>query len=306
MLGEVIGTCPPGGGGICYNIAVPTSSADAGSGNIYFQITAPTSFQWVALGTGQAMSGSNIFLMYQDGSGNVTLSPRVATSYSMPRLDTSSTAARLTLLDGSGVSPDGSTMTANVACSNCQTWSGGEMSLTDTSAGWIGAWRQGPSLATTDRAANIARHDGTTLFRVDMTVATVDSDSNPFSSSGDSSNGSGSGSGNGNGGGNSGGNGGSGSGTGTSPGSNNGITQTTASRATIVVAHGIIMALVMAVLYPLGSLLMPLLGKWWVHAAWQTIAFGLMWAGFGLGIQTAQARGMVCYQALPQALRVSS
>ncbi|GAB1310526.1 Integral membrane protein [Madurella fahalii] len=310
VLGAVIGTCP-NDGDVCFNIAVPTSSANAGSGNIYFQITAPTSFQWVALGTGQAMSGSNIFLVYQDGRGNLTLSPRLGTSYSMPRLDTSSTAARLTLLEGSGVSSDGTTMTANIACSNCQTWNGGEMSLTDTSAGWIGAWRAGPSLATTNTAANIAQHDGHAQFRVDMTRATIDSDSNPFlpgggsgggggSGSGNgSSNGSGSGSGNGNGNGSGSGSGtGSGStgGSGTGPSSNNGITQITASRATIVVAHGIIMALVMAVLYPLGSLLMPLLGKWWVHAAWQTIAFALMWAGFGLGVQTAQARGMLFNQ----------
>ncbi|KAK4116277.1 iron reductase domain protein, partial [Canariomyces notabilis] len=257
-------------GGVCYNIAVPTSSANAGSGNIYFQIIASTDFQWVALGTGSGMAGSNIFLMYQDGNGNLTLSPRVATSYRMPTLDTSSTAAQLTLLAGSGVS-DG-VMTANIACSNCQTWSGGQMSLSDTNAPWIGAWRRGSSLATTNRAANIAQHDGHTQFQVDLTRATIDSDSNPFVEAGNSGSGNNSG-------------GGSSGGGGDSNGGN--------SKATILVAHGVIMAIVMAVLYPLGSLLMPLLGKWWLHAAWQLTAFCLMWAGFGLGIQTAQVRGMV-------------
>ncbi|KAL2023248.1 hypothetical protein VTK56DRAFT_3371 [Thermocarpiscus australiensis] len=273
--GDPLQICPSNAGGVCYSIAVPTSSADAGSGNIYFQIEAPTSFQWVALGTGSVMAGSNIFLMYQDGNGNLTLSPRLGPMYSMPELDTSSTAARLTLLAGSGVSVDGATMTANVACSNCQAWNGGAMSLTSTSAAWIAAWRKGPSLATTDRAASIDQHDDHAQFSVDLTRATISSDSNPFTSNRNTGGGSG------------GGGSGSGSGSGSSPGG--GIIQRPdPSKSGILAAHGIIMAIVMAVLYPLGSVLMPLVGKWWLHGAWQAIAFCLMWAGFGLGVQTAQ------------------
>jgi hypothetical protein len=257
---------------VCYSIAIPTSSANAGSGNIYFQIKAPTSFQWVALGTGSAMAGSNIFLTYQDGRGNLTLSPRLGTQYTMPTLDTSSTAARLTLLAGSGVSADGSTMTANVACSNCQSWSGGQMSLKSTSAKWIGAWKSGPSLATTDRAASITQHDGHSQFQVDLTKATISSDSNPFTTT----------------------NAGSSTGSGSNSGSNSGITDTSSSdKGSVLVAHGIVMLLVMAALYPLGSTLMPLAGKWWVHGAWQTVTFCLMWAGFGLGVETARSRNMV-------------
>ncbi|KAK4251800.1 hypothetical protein C7999DRAFT_10436 [Corynascus novoguineensis] len=282
VVGEPVQFCPSGGGGLCYGIAIPTSSANAGSGNIYFQIKAPTSLQWVALGTGSGMAGSNIFLMYQDGKGNVTLSPRLGVGYSEPKLDTSSTAARLTLLAGSGVSEDGSTMTANVACSNCQSWNGGEMSLKSSSAGWISAWKQGPSLATTDKEATIDHHDNRAQFRVDLTKATINSDSNPFVSTGSDgdSNGPGSGS-------------GSGSGPGSGPddgsGSSGGFTQISAPpRPAVLVAHGIIMALVMGLFYPLGSTIMPLVGKWWVHAAWQAVAFCLMWAGFGLGIVTGR------------------
>ncbi|KAL2158046.1 hypothetical protein VTH06DRAFT_4856 [Thermothelomyces fergusii] len=255
---------PPGTGGVCYSIAVPASSASAGSGNIYFQIQAPTSLQWVALGTGSSMSGSNIFLMYQDGRGNVTLSPRLGRGHSEPKLDTSATAARLTLLAGSGVSEDGSAMTANVACANCESWDGGEMSLQSSGSAWIGAWRQGPSLATTDPAAAIDRHDGNTRFQVDLTEATVSADSNPFVSAGGDD-------------------GGDGSEPGTGPGG--GSTEVRgSSKPAALVAHGIVMALVMGLFYPLGSTIMPLAGKWWVHAAWQTVAFCLMWAGFGLGV----------------------
>jgi hypothetical protein len=61
----------------------------------------------------------------------------------------------------------------------------------------------------------------------------------------------------------------------------------------ILVAHGVIMALVFALLYPLGSVAMPLVGKWWFHAAWQAVAFCLMWAGFALGVVTRERIGMV-------------
>lgn len=278
VAGKPTEICPSAAGGICYSIAIPTSSANSGIGNIYFQISAPTSFQWVALGTGRSMSGSNIFLMYQDGGGNVTLSPRQAGGYTMPVLDTSNNAARLTLLAGSGVSADGSTMTANVACANCQSWNGGEMSLASTGAPWISAWKQGSSLATTNRAAIIQVHDGHSQFRVDLTQATISSDSNPFTTT--RSGGSGA----------SGGGGGSGSGS----GSSNGFFETTTmDRSAVLAAHGIIMALVMAIFYPVGSLLMPLLQKWWVHGAWQAMAYILMWAGFGLGVTAAKQQQMV-------------
>jgi len=220
------------------------------------------------------MSGSNIFLMYQDGSGNLTLSPRLGTRYSEPTLDTSNTAAKLTLLEGSGVKDN--VMTANVKCSNCQSWSGGTMSLTGTT-GWISAWKAGSSLSTTSKSASISQHDDTDRFRLDMSTASISTDANPFtqaSTGGGDDSDSGSDSGNGNG---------------------NGITQDSSSLLNnkVLVAHGIIMALVMAVLYPLGSLLMPLLGKWQVHAAWQTVSFILMWVGFGIGVKCAKERDSV-------------
>lgn len=218
------------------------------------------------------MSGSNIFLMYQDGSGNITLSPRLGTQYRQPTLDTSSTAAKLTLLAGSGVKDK--IMTANVRCANCETWSGGSMSLT-SSTGWIAAWKGGSSLSTTSKSASISEHDSTDRFSLDMSTASITSDSNPFTQASTG--------------------GGSGSGSGSGSNSGSGITQESSSLVNnrVLVAHGIVMALVMAVLYPLGSLLMPLLGKWQVHAAWQTVSFILMWVGFGIGVKCALERDEV-------------
>ncbi|KAK4178656.1 hypothetical protein QBC36DRAFT_99559 [Triangularia setosa] len=265
---------------ICFSIAVPSSSANSNSGNIYFQLKAPTTYAWVALGTGSQMAGSNIFVMYQDGNGNLTISPRLGTAHSQPQWDQSSTAAQLTLLAGSGVA-DGM-MTANVACANCESWNGGDMSLQGTSVPWISAWRTG-SLASTNKGASISQHGGSdhTGFNIDLTTATINSDSNPFLASrntvGGGSDGSGSG----------------------SPSGSNGITlaRGNPNAATILAAHGIIGALVMAVLYPLGSLLMPLLGRWYVHGTWQVVTFCLMWAAFGLGVQSAKDRNMLFTQS---------
>lgn len=158
------------------------------------------------------------------------------------------------------------------------------MSLKGTSVPWIAAWRSGSSLATTNKGASISQHGNGDhrLVNIDLTAATISSDSNPFIIARNTTGGSGTG----------------GSGSASGPSSDSGITQVQGdtSGARMLAAHGIIAALVMAVLYPLGSLLMPLLGKWWVHGAWQVIAFALMWAAFGLGVQSAKDRGILFSQ----------
>lgn len=219
------------------------------------------------MGQGTRMSGSNMFIMYTDGNGNVTVSPRLGTNHVMPTENTGSGAAQLTLLAGSGV--DGDTMRANVLCTNCNSWDGGTMSLGSTSSSWISAWKSGSSLDTTNANANIQQHDETDGWTVNLQSATVSSDSNPFvtaassGSGGSSSSGSDSGS------------SGDSSDSGTSTGSGTsssgisgsaGPSQSDVSR--IVAAHGIIMAVTFVIMYPVGTILMPLLGKWAIHAAW--------------------------------------
>jgi hypothetical protein len=203
------------------------------------------------------MADSNMFIMYTDGSGNVTLSPRLGANHVMPSEES---AADLTLLAGSGV--DGSTMRANVLCTNCNSWSSGEMSLSSTSSGWIAAWKSGSSLDTTDKDATIQQHDSTSQWNLNLQNAVVSSDSNPFESS-SSSSGSSSGSGSDD--------SGSSSGGSTSSGSDSsGISTTGGSSQTpqLISAHGIIMAITFVIMYPIGSILMPLLGRWAIHATW--------------------------------------
>ena len=100
--------------GVSYSVNIPATSASSGSGDIYFQIQAPTSLQWVGLGQGGQMAGANIFIMYADASGsNVTLSPRLGTGEVEPDYDTE---AQVFLLEGSGVANN--VMTANVRCTS--------------------------------------------------------------------------------------------------------------------------------------------------------------------------------------------
>lgn len=302
VAGSTVRYCPGNGDGVCYGVGVPTSTAESGSGNIYFQIEAPTSYQWVALGPGSSMSNSYIFIMYQDGKGNVTISPRQGTFHSPPQLDSSSSAAKLTILAGSGVSSDGETMTANVMCSNCESLSKAKISPSSTGVSWIAAWRSGSSYATTSTSKSIDQHDDTAEFQIDLTKATVSTDSNPFvaasggSGDGDNSGGDDSG-GDSDGGDSSGGsNGGSGSGSsGGDSGGDGGVTVISDTKIdnTIMFAHGIVMTVVMVAIYPIGSILMPLVGKWLAHAAFQMIGFVLMWVGFGLGLKAAMDRSIV-------------
>ncbi|KAM0332193.1 hypothetical protein ACHAQA_002468 [Verticillium albo-atrum] len=286
---DPIQNCPNGNSGVCFQVAVPESAASAGTGNIYFQISAPDSFAWIGLGTGTRMSNANMFLMYQDGNGNVTISPRQASGQVMPQETTN--GAQLELLAGSGVS--NGVMTANVLCSNCDSWDGGSMALGSDSSNWIAAWRSGNAIDSTNLNAAISQHDEETTFGLDLTQATVTEDTNPFagtsapttgndgtsgdSSSGDSSSDSGSSSG----------------------GNSNGVTQTTTPGASpsVLLAHGVIMTIVFVAMYPIGSILMPVIGNWLVHAGWQLLAFFLMWAGFGLGVVYAKDHGYLFKQA---------
>lgn len=86
--------------------------------DLFFQITAPTSLAWVAFGQGSGMSGSNIFVVYQNAAGtNVTVSPRLGTGNYEPMSDNT---AMVTLLSGSTVSDD--MMVANVKCKLSESW----------------------------------------------------------------------------------------------------------------------------------------------------------------------------------------
>ncbi|KAF7554957.1 hypothetical protein G7046_g6673 [Stylonectria norvegica] len=253
---------------VCFQWGVPESAMSSGSGNVYFQLEAPSTYQWIGLGIGSQMAGAKMFLIYNDGNGNVTLSTRAGTGHVMPQYTERSDVE---LLAGSGVS--GGKMTANVKCSKCDDLKLGE------SNSWISAWKTGDSLDSTNVRENIQQHDEEGVFKVDFSQASISSDVNPFvnATNADSQ-------------------GGSTNSTGSDSSSGSGSPAVTDDEDSgpsdkLANAHGIVMSIVFLIGYPIGAIIMPIIGKWFIHAGWQMLAFLGMWAGFGLGYVFAKDDG---------------
>ncbi|KYG13604.1 hypothetical protein FVEG_13881 [Fusarium verticillioides 7600] len=233
---------------ICYTWAVPASTALSSSSTLFIRIQAPVEYQWVGLGTGDKMSGSTMFVIYQDGTGNVTLSTRMGHGHEMPE---HSRMRSVRLIEGSGVV--NKTMVANIHCGDL-----GNMHFKGSN-NWISAWKIGSSLHTADIDADIEEHYGHNSFSVEFSEAVVNSNSNPFIDM-----------------------------TTAIP---SGATSGGGGEGTTSAILGIIMSVVFLLGYPLGSLLMPIIGKWFIHATWQMIIFIATWAGFVTGKLTADRTG---------------
>ncbi|MCJ1290354.1 hypothetical protein MMC34_001890 [Xylographa carneopallida] len=98
--------------GVYYSVNVPSASASSGTGDLFIQIQAPSSMQWVGLGQGGQMKGANMFIIYSNSDGhNITLSPRLGAGNFQPDYNS---AAQVSLLEGSGIA--NGVMTANIRC----------------------------------------------------------------------------------------------------------------------------------------------------------------------------------------------
>ncbi|QDS73760.1 hypothetical protein FKW77_005149 [Venturia effusa] len=156
--------------GITYAVSVPDTTASSGSGDIYIQISGPSSNSWIGFGQGSQMSGAKMFIIYANAAGtNVTLSPRTGSGHSQPSFDSS---AQVTLLEGSGIS--NGVMTANIKCSDCT-------GLTSSSSSWIYGARSGSALSTDSQSASISQHSNNYgTMTLDMTQARNSANTNPF------------------------------------------------------------------------------------------------------------------------------
>lgn len=209
------------------------------------------------------MAGGQFFIVYTSADGqNVTVSPRLGTGHDEPH---SGNAANVTRLSGSGV--QNGSMIANIRCSNCETWNGGSMDFSGSSAGWMMASKEGSSLDTDDIDADISQHTFNHDFSWDFTTAKGGSDANPFLSynaTADQTSSSTSSSGN-------------------STGEDGGTSTATA-------VHAILASLVFVVWFPSGSILLrfssyrPVL----IHGAFQATGYVLWLVAFGLGIWIAR------------------
>jgi hypothetical protein len=205
-----------------------------------------------------------MFVMYQDGNGNVTLSTRAGRGHVMPQF---SDMPGVELLAGSGVQ-DGK-MVANVRCSQCD-----NLDLSGQSS-WIAAWLEGDALDSDSTSAPISQHDDETGFTVDLSQASIASDANPFVESAPSSGGNENGS------------------TGGQADSGGAVEESSGDSEDLPRIHGVIMSVVFVIGYPLGAMLMPIVRIWWVHSTFQVLVFLLMWAGFGIGYVQANRDGSV-------------
>lgn len=223
------------------------------------------------------MAGANMLIMYASGSNNITLSPRSGKGQFQPDINS---AARVTLLDGTGISTDG-VMIANIRCDSCITWDGGSMSPTSGQSNWIWGIKHGNALNSGDVSADIQAHDAYGAFTFDLPAGTSSDSANPFvqaatetqsagsspsSSSGDSDESSSESS---------------------SSGSSASSGESESPNSRIRAAHGVVMALVFVLLFPLGALTiyLPFSRKTlFVHAPLQLLSASLLIAGLVLGV----------------------
>ncbi|TVY36922.1 hypothetical protein LOCC1_G007421 [Lachnellula occidentalis] len=246
---------------VCYAVNVPEASASSGSGDLFFQISGPANMSWIGLGQGTQMMGANIFMIYANSAGtNVTLSPRSGIGEKPPATDS---AASVSLLDGSGIS--NGTMSANVKCSNCNSWSAGSMSFTDASSKWIWAYKSGDPISSDSATAAVTFHSkfGTTEF--DLTQAAGGNSANPFTAASAATTTSSSA---------------KGSGSGGPP----------EYFTAVLIAHATLLPIAFVLMMPMGAMAIRLLsfkGLIWVHAGWMIFAYAISIAGMGMGIWIA-------------------
>lgn len=246
----VLNTCPEAD--VCFSLNVPQQqSTSSGSEDIYFQLSAPTSYSWVALAQGTMMSNANMFVMYSSADGkNVTVSPRSASGNVMP---THRDAVQIFLLEGTGIQ-DGK-MVANVRCSNCNT----TMSLSGTdNSNWVYAHSRGSPINSNDLNAVIAQHDSHGSFQWDISKATGGSGGNPFINS---------------------------NATTSSSSSVRGI-----SWERFAQAHGALASLAFVAIFPLGAILVRFgIVSAWIHGGLQIFGLTIFIAAAGVGIYIAKS-----------------
>ncbi|KAL2847493.1 hypothetical protein BJY01DRAFT_212446 [Aspergillus pseudoustus] len=237
---------------ITYSIAVLSSSVGSEPSDLFFQIVAPTSYKWVALGQGTGMTGADIFVLYSSSpnNDNITLSPRAGKGHIMPEYNPD---ARVTLLDGTGIS-DGY-MTANVRCESC---------ISRSPSNWIWAAKEGSPISSPNKEVVISQHDFTGTHSINLEQATITTlnTSNPFTQHTST----------------------------TAPTTSTSDSNESPSTA-VLVAHGTLMAVAFIILFPISALSLHLIPSaktvTRIHAPLQLLTLCVVAAGLGIGVYLA-------------------
>ena len=225
-------------------------------------MSGPSSRNWLAFGFGSEMAGSLIIMAYRsETKNNVTLSPRHATGYTMPKLYDSATVE---VLAGSAVTDD--LFIVNGRCQNCRSWDGGSIDVTNPQQSMIYALGdEGDSVHSNNASVNIRQHESMGTFALNLKAATGIAGVPTSTST----------------------NGGNGTLT-------NASTNTTESTTTVGEAvttrgvsspiHALLMAGSFVIGYPLGVLFLRTLNRVWMHWLMQTLTTFTVVVGSGLGI----------------------
>ncbi|KAF2266536.1 CBD9-like protein, partial [Lojkania enalia] len=246
---------------ICFSLTVPDINMPSRAGDYYVQIQANTTYSWIGLAQGDKMAGAHFVVVYKSAdSKNTTISPRLAGNHEILTYDNSTQVTRLShssIHDGQ--------ITANIKCSNCNTWASDSVNLTTPTMNWIWAHSTGSLLNTDDKAIPIPKHDryGTIIFKAN---AHGGPDSNPWTTqlpgpklpSGSS---------------------------GELPLARSGPP---AHVVRMYAAHSILACLAWAGIYPIGGIMIRLFSfpnLLWIHAGLQIFGVCLYTAAVGLGIQ---------------------
>lgn len=195
---------------------------------------------------------------------------------------------------------------SSIEGSNCATWSGGSMDFSSSNTEWIWAAKDGSPISDNSVSADLQLHSQQGAFNFDLTKARGGNSLNPFvdaaatvTAAGGSSPTSGSSAA-----------GQEQSGLSSSGGSSSSDSPSAsdyAKQTNATIAHGIIMGLTFALLFPSGALLIRLFsfkGLVWAHAGLQIFAYALTVVGLGLGVYISvwpsQDQGLVRFNDPPK------
>ena len=249
---------PPGQSGLSYTLAAARPNVTGGESDVFIQIQSPASMSWVALGQGDSMRGSRMFIIYANAAGtNVTLSPRLSHGHDEPSADNDS---KVSLLMGSGIA--NGNMTANIFCQNCNKWNGGSMNLSGPSQSWIWATKKGKPIGADSISAQVQQHDDSAYanFALDLNLLSPSNFPNPFLDP-------------------------------TNPQVIDAGNSSAGYDGVAVPIHGVFMCLAFIIGFPLGAFLIRLAsfrGLVWIHATVQLLSYLGAIIGLGLGVYIAR------------------
>lgn len=247
--------------------------------NFHFEVSS-NGYAWAAFGMGSQMDGALMFVVYEGNDGVPTISPRLGSGHSPPQY---TKEVNISTLEGSKFTSDG--MIANFRCHDCQTWNGGSVDITSTSAPFIYAIGPKGNMQSIDPSANINQHSNfQNNWSLNMKQATGTSGI-PLSGTSTGTSGSSTPSGTGNSNTNNG-----------NDNDNNGSSGNVIYISGGVIFHGGVMSLAFALIYPLGYLFLRLFEKVWLHAGVQSFALLLTFLGVGSGIAVSKREQIVSYK----------